>query len=265
MQLELITHQPDTATHPNPILFVHGAWHGAWCWDEFFMSYFVQQGYATFALSFRGHGKSEGRQTILRNLARHYVQDVAEVTAQIQQQTGALPIIVGHSLGGYVTQKFLEQQTLPAAVLMASIPSYGALPFFLRFMAHHPGAFFRVMLTFNGYHLIGTPALTHEGFFSSNMPADTVQTYFTRMIPESFLAGLEASLNLPRPAQVKTPLLVLGGADDRVFTQGEVQRTARAYGAEVEIFPNTAHDMMLEKDWQPVADRIIAWLGERGL
>jgi hypothetical protein len=27
-----------------------------------------------------------------------------------------------------------------------------------------------------------------------------------------------------------------------------------------EIFPDTAHAMMLERNWQHVADRIIAWL-----
>jgi pimeloyl-ACP methyl ester carboxylesterase len=265
VQLELLTHQPDSPAHATPILFVHGAWHGAWCWEEFFMPYFAEHGYTAFALSFRGHGKSEGRKTILRNLARHYVQDVAQVTQQIREQTGALPVIVGHSLGGYVTQKFLEQQPLPAAVLLASIPSYGSLPFFLRFMVRHPAAYFRAMVTFNGYHLIGTPALTHESFFSADMPADQVQAYFTRMIPESFLAGFEACVNLPHPEKVETPVLVLGGARDQVFTQDEVQRTARAYRAEVVVFPDIAHDMMLEKDWQQVADRIIAWLSARGL
>jgi hypothetical protein len=44
-----------------------------------------------------------------------------------------------------------------------------------------------------------------------------------------------------------------------------VQATARAYGAEAHVFPAMAHDMMLEPGWQTVADRILAWLAERGL
>ena len=35
--------------------------------------------------------------------------------------------------------------------------------------------------------------------------------------------------------------------------------------AELEFFPNMAHDMMLEPGWQKVAERIIAWLKEKGL
>jgi len=30
------------------------------------------------------------------------------------------------------------------------------------------------------------------------------------------------------------------------------------------MFPDMAHDLMLETGWQLVADRIIAWLSEKG-
>ena len=46
------------ADHPVPLLFVHGAWHAAWCWDEHFLGYFADRGYRAVALSFRGHGDS---------------------------------------------------------------------------------------------------------------------------------------------------------------------------------------------------------------
>jgi alpha-beta hydrolase superfamily lysophospholipase len=40
---------------------------------------------------------------------------------------------------------------------------------------------------------------------------------------------------------------------------------ARAYGTSAVIFPNMAHDVMLEKNRQAVADRILEFLQERGL
>ncbi len=43
MQLEVITHKPK-AVSSTPILFVHGAWHGAWCWENF-LPYFAERGY----------------------------------------------------------------------------------------------------------------------------------------------------------------------------------------------------------------------------
>ena len=34
---------------------------------------------------------------------------------------------------------------------------------------------------------------------------------------------------------------------------------------EAEVIPNIAHDMMLEPEWQKVADRMLGWLTEHGL
>ncbi|MEI6778584.1 MAG: hypothetical protein WCK70_16925 [Chloroflexales bacterium] len=49
-QLEMITRHPDGPAQPTPLLFVHGAWHGAWCW-ELFLPYFAGLGY-----TLGGHG-----------------------------------------------------------------------------------------------------------------------------------------------------------------------------------------------------------------
>ncbi|PRC62971.1 alpha/beta hydrolase, partial [Mycobacterium sp. ITM-2017-0098] len=35
--LEVIDKGSASAAHPAPLLFVHGAWHAAWCWDEHFL------------------------------------------------------------------------------------------------------------------------------------------------------------------------------------------------------------------------------------
>lgn len=60
-------------------------------------------------------------------------------------------------------------------------------------------------------------------------------------------------------------MLILGAENGTIFTRAEIETTARAYNAQLEFLPNMAHDMMLEADWQKVAERIIAWLKEMGL
>lgn len=60
MQLEIISRKPASSARPTPLLFVHGAWHAAWCWAEYFLDYFAAHGYESSALSLRGHGGSEG-------------------------------------------------------------------------------------------------------------------------------------------------------------------------------------------------------------
>jgi alpha-beta hydrolase superfamily lysophospholipase len=63
---------------------------------------------------------------------------------------------------------------------------------------------------------------------------------------------------------VRQPILVLGAERDAIFTVGEVRRTARAYRTEAEIFAGMGHDMMLDRDWPAVSDRIDAWVREQG-
>jgi len=270
MPLEVLTRRPETATlRPTPLLFIHGAWHGAWCWEVFFMPYFASKGYACYALSLRGHGKSDNDKSLRWTGIRDYVADVLQVTAQIEAETGVRPVVIGHSMGGYVVQKYLEKYTTPAAVLLASIPSGGILPFVFRMTRHYPVQMLKIFTQLRGYPLVATPELAKKHFFSDEVPLETVNEYHKQIQDESFLITLEASmLNLPRPGKVRAkniPMLVIGAVDDNVFTVREEQNTAKAYGTRAEIFPNLAHDVMLEPRWQAVADRILDWLDERGL
>ena len=86
------------------------------------------------------------------------------------------------------------------------------------------------------------------------------------MQDESYRAFLDmVALDLPKPAKVKTPLLVLGVARDNMLRPGEIETTARAYNTQAEIISDVAHNSMLETRWQAVAERILAWLKERKL
>ncbi len=80
---------------------------------------------------------------------------------------------------------------------------------------------------------------------------------------ESYRAFVDMIVNLPRPKRVKTPMLVLGGGRDTIFTRKEVEATGRAYSTQAEIFPNMAHDLMLDHGWEDVAKRILGWLEEQ--
>ncbi len=232
LKLEIITRRPDTTSHSTPLLFVHGAWHGAWCWDVKFLPYFARHGYEAYALSLRGHGSSQNNKPLRLTRISDYVKDVAQAAGTLARP----PVLIGHSMGGFIVQKVLEQREAPAAVLLASIPPKGALPSFLRFTARHPLAMLRSALTLSAYPMVGSPQLTREGFFSADLPEAQVLAYFGRVQNEAFMAALDITfLNLPRPERVKTPVLVLGAAQDALFTNDEVEDTARAYGVSEEV------------------------------
>jgi pimeloyl-ACP methyl ester carboxylesterase len=260
MQLEVISHQPESPSHHTPLLFVHGAWHGAWCW-ELFLPYFATYGYAAHAVSLRGHGQSDGATKLRWFSVSDYIADIV----QVAQTLPAPPVLIGHSLGGYTVQKYLERYDAPAAILLASVPVSGILGFALRYARRHPWQFLKAQLRLNPWHLIGTPDLMREALFSPSLPAEAQARHYARLQAESFRMELDAvALALPRPKKITCPILVMAAANDQVFTVAEAQATARAYGTDAVIFPDMAHDMMLEPAWQQVADTIIGWLRERG-
>lgn len=263
MRLEVISLQPEQKQFETPLLFVHGAWHGAWCWAENFLPYFAAKGYAVHALSLRGHGGSSGREKLRWARGRDYVADVREVAQTLPD----MPILVAHSMGGYVTQKYLEKYEARAAVLMASVPSKGVLRTTLNIARHYPLPFLRVNLKLSLYPLVETVEQTRALFFSADMPKAQVQRYFEQIQDESYMAFLDMLvLALPRPKKVPPlPMLILGGNEDAIFTPAEIEYTANAYNAEWELFPKMAHDMMLEAKWEAAAERMAGWLEQHAV
>src|SRR5215813_3937052 len=140
--LEVIDKGTCSESHPAPLLFVHGAWHAAWCWNERFLGFFAGEGYRAVALSLRNHGNRPKKNTLLCSLA-DYVNDVATVAESLPVP----PVIIGHSLGGWVVQKYLEKHSAPAGVLLASVPITGAARSISRIAARRPLSSLRAALT----------------------------------------------------------------------------------------------------------------------
>jgi pimeloyl-ACP methyl ester carboxylesterase len=263
MKLELITREPVGKAKEVPLLFVHGKWHGAWCWDEHFLPYFAGQGYACAALSLRGHGGSEGREKLRWASIADYVSDVERVAGRFD----APPVIIGHSMGGFITQKYLEKHPQhPAAVLLTPIPPSGVWPSTFIVLRERPLVLLKALATLRLYPVVETRELARWALFSESFPEQLLEKYHPFLQDESFRSYLdELGLNLVRPKRVKTPLLVIGGENDRIIPPYLVQRAARAYRTEAIIFPGMAHDVMLETGWEAVAATILKWLNERGL
>jgi pimeloyl-ACP methyl ester carboxylesterase len=260
--LEVIDRGAVSRSHPVPLLFVHGAWHAAWCWDENFLGYFADQGYHALAVSFRGHGGSSTDKPLRSCSVEDYVEDVRAVADSLPAE----PVVIGHSMGGLIVQKYLEDRPAPAGVLMASIPPQGNYGSSLRWLRSHPWQAIKMAVTGKSLRYINTPELAQEKFFSDHTPEDQVLECAARLQEDSARVSIDClMLNLPRPARVTAPLLVLGAEQDGAHTRKEVQAMARAYGTEAEFFPGMGHNMMLEPGWESVAERIHDWLGGRGL
>ena len=260
--LEVIDKGAATESHPVPLLFVHGAQHAAWCWDDHFLDFFADNGYRAIAPSLRGHGGSPVSKPLNKCTIADYVDDVRSVAETLP----TAPVLVGHSMGGFIVQKYLETGNAPAAVLVSSAQPRS---FFLTAMSvsnKHPWSAIKTITTRNYLNLY--PTLTHvrDMFFCAHTPEPIVEQCFARISDESFRAlALDIpGLNLVRPERITAPILALEGADVG-WGPRPAREIARAYRTEVESFPDMGHNMMLEPGWQAVAERIDGWLTAQGL
>lgn len=257
-RLEVLTRAPTGAAKAHPLLFIHGAFTGAWCWQEHFLPFFANAGYAAYALSLSGHGNSRGHEKLDSLSISDYVADVAEVALQLAQP----PVLIGHSMGGFVVQKYLEQHAAAAAVLMCSVPPQGLATAALGMMMAKPGLMVELNRLMGG-GVVALEAL-REALFAQDVSNDDLSRYYRWSQPESHRAIWDMTLfSLPRPSLVAaTPMLVLGAEYDHLIPRSLVEMTARSYGVEAEIFAGLGHGLMLEKDWRQVAQRVLDWLGD---
>ncbi len=109
---------PCNAASKRPLLFVHGWWGGAWVWD-LYREAFSALGYESTALNLSG---AMGNQDLAIGKITMAVQldELRRAVAEIGS-----PVLIGHSFGGLLIQKLLEEQDLPAAVLVCPAPPRG--------------------------------------------------------------------------------------------------------------------------------------------
>ncbi|THF59390.1 alpha/beta hydrolase [Pseudothauera rhizosphaerae] len=246
---------------PTPLLFVHGAYTGAWCWDEHFLPWFAAQGWTSYAVSLSGHGASRRRAPLDSFSLDDYVADLAEVVAKLPE----MPVLVGHSMGGMVVQKYLEQGDAPGVVLMSAVPPQGLMSSAVGLMFKKPNLLVDLNRIMGG----GQPQLESllEALFHQPVDDDTLLRYYHLCQPESHRAIWDMTLfNLPRPALMhRPPMLVLGAEHDQLIPPDQVEMTAATYGRRAEILPGLGHGMMLERDWERAARHVAEWLIEREL
>lgn len=254
--LEVFSALPEQASDKPTLLFIHGAFAGAWMWTETFMPYFAQAGYPCHALSLRGHGGSKGYEQISWHSIADYVDDVKTVVDWL----GAAPCLIGHSMGGFVVQKYLEHRPAPGVALLCSVPPQGLIASQFHLLLQKPQLFLEINRIMSGENTDVTTL--REALFAGEVDSEMLDGWLNRMQAESHRAIWDMSMfNLPSVfAMHHPPMLVLGAAQDVLVPAFLVQSTAHTYGQTAHIFRNMGHAVTHEKDWPLVAATLQDWL-----
>lgn len=244
-----------------PLIFIHGGFTGAWCWQAHFLDWFASRGWECHALSLRGHGRSDGHDDIHRFGIDDYVADVCHVAAELTE----MPVLIGHSMGGFVAQRYLESQPAMAAVLMAPVPATGLAGAGFAMAAGNPALFWDVGLAHEFGRRAPSPAVLFEAVFGHRTD-NGFSRHGERFTDESHRAWAD----MCSPAFLDTakipemPIKVIGGDADRLIPPAFIRSAARLLGTKAEMLPGLGHALMLETGWEDAATRVDGWLTAQG-
>ena len=253
---------------PKNIVFVTGAFVSHHCWDEW-RTYFESQGYNTIAppwpfkdaptdvLRKRQPNDTDLATLTLDEVIDHYVNIVKELPEK--------PIVIGHSLGGLITQIIVNRDLPAAGVAIHPVPTLGVFPYEFSFLKA-------------GWKSLGLFTSTRKTYlmsfkdwqyaFVNGMPlAAQKAAYEALTIPESktvarggLTSAAKVDYSKPHP-----PLLITAGDKDTIIPAHLNMRNFKAYKRNGSVldykeFKGRNHFVLGQSTWKEDADYILEWL-----
>jgi len=261
--IERIVYTPKERRFQTPILMHHGMWHGAWCWQTW-QEALAKWGWESVAISQPGHGLSPEQRPVKLCTLDYYLGFLAEQVARLPRK----PVLMGHSMGGALTQWYLKYvgDDLPAAVLVAPwVPHAVIVDGGPRFFRLDFAGCMLMMLDWSATPLMRSPESAARALLSPDSVL-TPEEFQSRLGPESALVMYQHNPPLWYPPQrVQTPMLWLAGEKDAVVGEAAERRSAAYYQADYHVLRGAAHNLMMEANHGEIARYIHDWLISQGI
>ena len=262
--IERIVYLPKRRRFATPLVMQHGMWHGAWCW-ELWQELFAEWGWETHAHSLPGHAGSPTQRPIARCTLDYYLSFLKAEVARLPRR----PVLMGHSMGGALTQWYLKyvSDDLAAAVLVAPWVSHSMIKDgIFKLICFDPVGVLLMLLSWDATPMKRKGAGSAVRFLVGPQAVVPLEELQPKLGPESVLVMYQH--NPPfwyPPEQVKTPMLWIAGEDDPLLVEPAEQRSAMHYGADYVVAERARHNVMMEHNYRETAKAIHDWLVEQGI
>lgn len=247
------------------IFMIHGMWVGPWCWENY-KEFFEARGYRCITPLLRFHD-ADPTDKPDPELGKTSVLDYAHDLEEELKQLDAPPVLMGHSMGGLLAQMLASRGLGKLAILIAPALPHGLVCVRLSMFRSILSAFALPGLWRRPYKLRFKEAAYA---FLHLMAPEEQRNIYERLCHESGRALCEIGLwpldtrkaTRVDEANVRCPVLVLAGSQDRIIPAACVRRVAEKYRSvsRYREYEAHAHLILGEPGWEKVAEDIAAWL-----
>ena len=263
--LRLYMRRHELPNSRGEILIVHGFGEHSGRYIEL-TNYLVSHNYSVTAYDHRGHGLSDGLPGHVESFSE-YDEDLAKMVGSIKARAAVKPVfVIGHSMGGLIA---LRCSARKGAEISGTVVSAPLIDVAVPVPAH------KLMIARVGARMAPRMRLDNEinPSYLSRDPevgrAYASDPLVNRKVSAKWFAEAKQAMQevAEWAPQIKVPVLVMHGTDDRLASVDATKRIFERIGSEdkeLEIFSGYYHELFNEPERQDIFNRVTKWLGKHG-
>ncbi len=264
--LRLYLRRSEVANARGEVLIAHGFGEHSGRYGAL-TDHLTSHNYSVTAYDHRGHGLSDGLPGHVESFDE-YDDDLDKLIAAVRARNQSRPLfLIGHSMGGLIALRYLARKSgaLAGAVISAPLIEIAVPVPAHKLMIARVGAWIAPRFRFNNE--INPAHLSRDPEVGRAYAADPLvnRKVSTKWFAEATRAMEEVARWAP---QIKTPILVMHGTEDRLASADATKRLFENIGSsdkELEIYSGFYHELFNEPEKQQVFERVTEWLEKRAL
>ena len=249
------------------IVMIHGMWGSDWVWENY-KAFFENKGYICKTPILRFHDM-DPKDMPDPQLGTTSLLDYADDLEKEIKELDAAPILMGHSMGGLLTQILASRGLAKAAVLLTPASPRGINALAWSTIV----AFSSIMMTWGFWRKPNRISFKKAVYAIMNlMPPDDQRESYDKLVYESGRAAFEIGqwlLDLRQASKVdydkvNCPVLVIAGKYDKITPAKVVEKCYNKYkdSDTYKVFEDNAHMVIMEPGWEEIAAYVSEWLNQ---